>query len=209
MLTDSLPMNATSSALCLVRRRRRRIFPVRSSSTSSGRKKSVVPDDASVPRLLSSQAAISLENALLCAKPSDESCDRRKTKDDLRRSEAVPAEAQQINHTGSWRWKVGTGEVSWSAEQFRIFAFDPATTRPSYATFMERMHPEDRPSFEQAIQRAVANEAGSNMSIGSFCQTVRSSTCKVWASPTLLSLVNWNSSVRSWTSPSEDTPRRR
>ena len=73
----------------------------------------------------------------------------------LLRSEASLSEAQQISHTGSWRWKVGTGEVSWSAEHFRIFAFDPATTRPSYATFMERIHADDRPSFEQAIQRAV------------------------------------------------------
>ena len=73
----------------------------------------------------------------------------------LRRSEASLTEAQQISHTGSWRWKVGTGEVSWSAEHFRIFAFDPATTQPSYATFMERIHAEDRSSFEQAIERAV------------------------------------------------------
>jgi PAS domain S-box-containing protein len=81
--------------------------------------------------------------------------DRKRAEDDLRRSEAALTEAQQISHTGCWRWKVDTGEVSWSAEHFRIFAFDPATTRPSYATFMERIHAEDRPSFEQAIQRAV------------------------------------------------------
>ncbi|SDR58891.1 PAS domain S-box-containing protein [Rhizobiales bacterium GAS113] len=38
---------------------------------------------------------------------------------------------------------------------FRIFGFDPATTQPSYATFMERIHPEDRPSSEQALERAA------------------------------------------------------
>jgi C4-dicarboxylate-specific signal transduction histidine kinase len=81
--------------------------------------------------------------------------DWRKAEDDLRRSEAALAETQQISHTGSWRWKVGTGEVAWSAEHFRIFALDPASTRPSHATLMERIHVEDRPSFEQAIQRAV------------------------------------------------------
>jgi C4-dicarboxylate-specific signal transduction histidine kinase len=102
-----------------------------------------------------SQAAISLENARLYAKLRDENRDRRKAEDDLRRSEAALTEAQQISHTGSWRWKVGTGEVSGSAELFRIFAVDPATARPSNATFMERVDPEDRPSFEHAIQRAV------------------------------------------------------
>jgi C4-dicarboxylate-specific signal transduction histidine kinase len=72
--------------------------------------------------------------------------------DDLLRASLT--DAQEISQTGSWRWKPGTGEVTWSAEHFRIFAFDPATT-PSYAAFIERVHPEDRPSLEQALDRAV------------------------------------------------------
>src|SRR6266478_608557 len=89
------------------------------------------PARISVLTLLSSQAAISLENARLYAELIDENRDRAKAEDDLRRSEAALAEAQQISHTGSWRWKIGTGEVSRSAEYFRIFGFDPATTQPS------------------------------------------------------------------------------
>jgi C4-dicarboxylate-specific signal transduction histidine kinase len=73
----------------------------------------------------------------------------------LRRSEASLAEAQQISHTGSWRWTVGTGEVFWSAEHFRIFALNPATAQPSYATFIDRVHPKDQPAFEQVLERAV------------------------------------------------------
>jgi signal transduction histidine kinase len=118
------------------------------------------PARISVLKLLSSQAAISLENARLYAKLSNENRDRRKAEEALRASEASLAEAQQISHTGSWRWEVGTGEVSWSAEHFRIFAFDPSTTRPSYAIFMDRVHAEDRPSFEQATQRAVREKTG-------------------------------------------------
>ncbi|HEY2132523.1 MAG TPA: ATP-binding protein [Acetobacteraceae bacterium] len=79
----------------------------------------------------------------------------KNTQDGLRRSEASLTEAQQISHTGSWRWNVGTGEVHWSTEHFCIFGFNPATTRPSYATFMERIHPEDWPVLEQALARAV------------------------------------------------------
>jgi signal transduction histidine kinase len=113
------------------------------------------PARISVLKLLSSQAAISLENARLYTKLSNENRDRQKAEDDLRQSEAALTEAQQISHTGSWRWKIGTGDVSWSAEHFRIFAFDPATTRPSYAIFRDRIHAEDWPSFEQAVQRAL------------------------------------------------------
>jgi PAS domain S-box-containing protein len=113
------------------------------------------PRRIAVLELLASQAAISLENARLYADLISENRDRQKAEDALRRSEASLTEAQQISHTGSWRWKVGTGEVSGSAEHFRIFGFDPATSQPSYATFMERIHAEDRPSFERALGRAV------------------------------------------------------
>ncbi|HEY1942696.1 MAG TPA: AAA family ATPase, partial [Roseiarcus sp.] len=81
--------------------------------------------------------------------------DRKRAEDDLLRSEASLAEAQRISHTGSWRWTVSTGEVSWSAEHFRIFAYDPATTRPSLATYMERVHAEDKPWLEKGLQRAA------------------------------------------------------
>jgi predicted ATPase/signal transduction histidine kinase len=98
------------------------------------------PARIAVLKLLSSQAAISLDNARLYAA--------------LRRSEASLSEAQQISHTGSWRWKVAAGEISSSAELLRIYAFDSAT-EPSYAAFMERIHVEDRPLMEQALDRAV------------------------------------------------------
>src|SRR5260370_27653688 len=54
------------------------------------------------------------------------------TQDGLRRSEASLTEAQQIGHTGSWRWKVRTREVSSSAECFRLFAAAPPTMQLSY-----------------------------------------------------------------------------
>jgi signal transduction histidine kinase len=100
------------------------------------------------------QAAISLENARLYSDLVHENRDRRKAEEALRASEASLNEAQQISHTGSWRWNVGTGEVSSSAELLRIFAFDP-TTQPSYATFMERVHADDRLSLEQMLNSAV------------------------------------------------------
>ena len=81
--------------------------------------------------------------------------ERKRAEEELRRSEATLAEAQQISRTGSWRLKVSTGELSWSAEHFRIFAYDPATTRPSHATYMERVHTEDRAWLEKDIERAV------------------------------------------------------
>jgi signal transduction histidine kinase len=113
------------------------------------------PARISVLKLLASQAAIALENARLYAELINENRDRQRAEDELRRSEESLAQAQQISHTGSWRWNVGSGEVRWSTEHFRIFSLDPQTEWPSYATFMDRVHLEDRPAFERAVDQAV------------------------------------------------------
>jgi predicted ATPase/signal transduction histidine kinase/GAF domain-containing protein len=113
------------------------------------------PDRISVLRLLSSQAAISIENARLYAELINENRDRQQAEDRLRRSEESLAQAQQISHTGSWRWTVGTGEVHCSTELHRLLAFDPGTTPPAYATYVDRIHPEDRVSFGQVLNQAM------------------------------------------------------
>jgi PAS domain S-box-containing protein len=84
---------------------------------------------------------------------------RKQAEEALRRSEAYLAQAQQISQTGSWYWNVQTGEVRWSAEHYRIFGYDPATTKPSLAIFTERMHPEDRPDMELTVATSVAEKA--------------------------------------------------
>jgi len=116
------------------------------------------PARIAVLKVLSSQAAISLENARLYADLISENRDRRKAEEELRRSEAALAEAQRISRTGSWRWRVDADRFSLSAEFLRIFGFD-ATTQPSCAPWIERIHPEDRPAFEQVRANAVAKRS--------------------------------------------------
>src|SRR6202044_578494 len=113
------------------------------------------PARIAVLKLLSSQAAISLENARLYAELMSENRDRKRAEAALRRSEASLAQAQQISSTGSWRWKVDTGEVMSSAELLRLFAYDLATTPPSHLDLMDRIHAEDRPGFDRVLDRAV------------------------------------------------------
>jgi PAS domain S-box-containing protein len=80
---------------------------------------------------------------------------RKRAEDELRRSEASLAEAQQISHTGSWRWKIDSGEVSVSAELRRILALDPAVPLPSAETFIAMTHADDLSAFQHAINRSV------------------------------------------------------
>jgi C4-dicarboxylate-specific signal transduction histidine kinase len=49
-------------------------------------------------------------------------------------------------------------ELYWSKEQFRIFSFNSADTQPSLSLLLERVHPADRPMFEQAIDQAIRHK---------------------------------------------------
>jgi transcriptional regulator with PAS, ATPase and Fis domain len=80
---------------------------------------------------------------------------RRRTEEELRRSEAFLAEGQRISHTGSWSWNVTTGKVHWSEEHFRIFGFEPGEMTPAYDTFMSRIHEDDRSFVQLTIENAV------------------------------------------------------
>jgi signal transduction histidine kinase len=75
------------------------------------------------------------------------------TNKELRRSEAHLAEAQRLSHTGSFGWRVPTGEILWSEETFRIFEYDRAS-EPTVELVLERVHPDDAAHVKQTIQRA-------------------------------------------------------
>ncbi|HXQ73908.1 MAG TPA: MEDS domain-containing protein, partial [Pyrinomonadaceae bacterium] len=89
--------------------------------------------------------------------------ERRRAEAELRRSEAYLAEGQRISHTGSWGWNVDSGELFWSQEHFRIFGFDPETSKPSYPMFLERIHPRDRTFVEQTVDRAIRERSDLEM----------------------------------------------
>src|SRR6202158_2639507 len=71
----------------------------------------------------------------------------------LQRSETYLAEAQRLSRTGSFGWKVSTGEINWSEETFRIFQYDRTTT-PTVELILQRVHPEDLALVKQTIERA-------------------------------------------------------
>jgi len=72
----------------------------------------------------------------------------------LQQTEAYLSEAQRLSHTGSFGWRVSTGDIIWSEESFRIFQYD-RTTKPTVELILRRVHPEDAALVQQAIERAA------------------------------------------------------
>jgi PAS domain S-box-containing protein len=78
---------------------------------------------------------------------------------ELQRREAYLAEAQRLSHTGSFGWKVSSGEIFWSDETFRIFQCNPRTN-PTMEFVLSRVHPDDRGLVQQQIDRASRDGKG-------------------------------------------------
>jgi PAS domain S-box-containing protein len=77
---------------------------------------------------------------------------------ELLRREAYLAEAQRLSHTGSWAWNVHTRAMFWSEELLRIHGFAPQETAPTWAQFLERVHPEDRAQIEQRARKEATEK---------------------------------------------------
>ena len=73
---------------------------------------------------------------------------------ELQRRDAYLAEAQRLSHTGSFGWKISSGEIFWSDETFRIFQCDPST-KPTLALILSRVHEDDRTMVQQKIDEAL------------------------------------------------------
>ena len=78
----------------------------------------------------------------------------------LQRSEAYLAEAQRLTHTGSWAWRVAGGDaVHLSEEWYRIYGFDPEMGLSAWEKRVQRIHPEDRARWQQAVDQAIEEKS--------------------------------------------------
>ena len=77
----------------------------------------------------------------------------------LRKSEQMLERSQSTAHVGSWEVELGdpadprAWTVKWSAETFRIFGYAPGSLVLQGATFLDRVHPEDRDLVHAAVER--------------------------------------------------------
>ena len=93
-----------------------------------------------------------------------ESRERRSAEESLRRSEGYLAEAQKLTHTGSWVWDVaGRSPLYLSDEWYRIYGFDPKEGLPTWEQRLQRIHPEDRAKWQDAIDRALSEKSDYDM----------------------------------------------
>jgi PAS domain S-box-containing protein len=75
---------------------------------------------------------------------------------ELQRRWQYLAEAQRLSHSGTFGWKVSSGELVWSDETYRILGF-ARETNPTLDLVFDRIHPDDRERMQQLRDRAAQN----------------------------------------------------
>lgn len=81
--------------------------------------------------------------------------ERKRAEEALRKNEAMLAKAQQIAHLGNWDWNIGTNELIWSDEIYRIFGLSSHEFGASYEAFLKSVHPDDRAMVMKAVDEAL------------------------------------------------------
>ncbi len=83
----------------------------------------------------------------------------RKEEAELKRSEALLAEAQRLSSTGSWYWRVSENTVEFSEQTCAIYEIDAGLT-VTLEMIASRVHPEDLPILQRmiAIARGPATD---------------------------------------------------
>ncbi len=74
---------------------------------------------------------------------------------DLAQSQARLANAQRIAKLGHWDWNVATGRVQRSEEIYGIVGRTPEQLPASHKSFLDILHPDDRPLLKDAIAAAL------------------------------------------------------
>jgi PAS domain S-box-containing protein len=72
------------------------------------------------------------------------------------RLEAQLLGAQRLANLGSWSWDVASARVIWSDQLLAIYGIEREAFGGTFDDFLARLHPEDRPRIEAAVNEAFS-----------------------------------------------------
>src|SRR5258708_6803300 len=113
-------------------------------------------DDEAILVQLAHMASVAIDNVHLYREAQDRIAQNRKTQELLQRSKETMDLAQRCVGIGIWEWDLQSGELVWSDEICRLHGFEVKTFDGKYESWMQSVHPEDRPQVHRALSGALA-----------------------------------------------------
>jgi PAS domain S-box-containing protein len=86
--------------------------------------------------------------------------DQERLMEELRLSENYLSEGQHLAHMGSWAFNPSGYFEYWSQELFKVYGLDPQKGAPTLEEYLATLHPQDRDSMADAIERMRAERSG-------------------------------------------------
>jgi PAS domain S-box-containing protein len=81
--------------------------------------------------------------------------ERKTAEQALREQRTLLAEAQKLAGLGCWEWNPASGRVTWSDEMYAIYGVDPARFTPTFESYLDHVHPDDRATTGAMVARAL------------------------------------------------------
>ena len=89
--------------------------------------------------------------------------ERRAAEQALREQRTLLVEAQKLAGLGCWEWDPASGRVNWSDEMYSIYGVRAGEFRPSFESYLERIHPEDRARAAATVALALMDNRAFSM----------------------------------------------
>jgi PAS domain S-box-containing protein len=87
---------------------------------------------------------------------------RRRAEDILRLNTERLQLALDAANSGTWEWDLKTNENVWSEDLWKLYGLAPHSCEPSYETWRQTIHPNDRAKTEQVVQEAAQKKTELN-----------------------------------------------
>ncbi len=84
---------------------------------------------------------------------------RKQAEQALRSSEQRRSQALEAARAGAWEWDIDTNQTVWSAQNYLLLGLPPDSCEPSYANWLDRVHPADRAAVQAQIRQALADRS--------------------------------------------------
>ena len=82
----------------------------------------------------------------------------RSYKDSLNRQERKLSEAEAIGHIGQWEWPVGSEQIAFSDQLYKIFGLQKKSFKPTLDSITAMIHHHDSDRMMQVFQRAIIEQ---------------------------------------------------
>lgn len=75
----------------------------------------------------------------------------------LRREQTMMARAEALAHVAAWEWRMKDDTLVWSDELYKIFGVEKSKFTPSYANYLQLIHPDDRERVDDIVRRGLSS----------------------------------------------------